>query len=429
MVDLTDCDREPIHIPGTIQPFGVLLVLAEPSLTVTQVSDNVGDHLTIGVNDVLGQPLATLLDQASVDAVSDALSDERWHDLNPLQIGAHGKRFAGIVHGHKGSSILELELNPGPPLAMPHPFRAALVRLQRVVTCAELGEVVVEQVRRVTGFERVLFYRFHEDDHGSVDAEATGPGLEPYLGLHYPASDIPAQARALYRKNWLRLIFDRSARPARVVPTLRPDTGGSLHLSFLVLRSVSPIYLEYMANMGVHASMSISLIFRDRLWGLISCLNHTSPRRVSHETRMACEFLGRLASLQIGAFEDQDQLAHRVSRRAIEEDLTRAMRESAVDVDVLEVLLTRSTELMALVGADGVAIVSGAEVSSRGRTPTSVLVRDIAAWVQKQAGFRPFATASLGIACPAARDASEEAGGVLTFALPGGPEGRLFWVR
>ena len=238
MVDLTDCDREPIHIPGTIQPFGVLLVLAEPSLTVTQVSENVGDHLPIGVNDVLGQPLATLLDRASVAAVIDALSEERWHDLNPLQIGAHGKRFDGIVHRREGAAILELEPNPGPPLGMPHPFRAALIRLQRVVTCAELGEVVVEQMRRVTGFERVLFYRFHEDDHGSVDAEAKEPGLEPYLGLHYPASDIPAQARALYRRNWLRLIFDRSAKPARVVPTLRPDTSGSLDLSFSVPRSV-----------------------------------------------------------------------------------------------------------------------------------------------------------------------------------------------
>src|SRR5918994_2189418 len=429
MVDLTDCDREPIHIPGTIQPFGVLLVLAEPSLTVTQVSENVGDHLPTGVDDVLGQPLATLLDQASVDAVSDALSDERGHDLNPLQIGAHGKRVDGIVPRHEGSAILELEPNPGPPLAIPHPFRAALIRLQRVVTCAELGEVVVEQVRRVTGFERVLFYRFHEDDHGSVDAEAKEPGLEPYLGLHYPASDIPAQARALYRRNWLRLIFDRSAKPARVVPTLRADTGASLDLSFSVLRSVSPIHLEYMANMGVHASMSISLIVRDRLWGLISCLNHTSPRRVSHETRMACEFLGRLASLQIGAFEDQDQLAHRVSRRAIEEDLTRAMRESAPDVGVLEVLLTRPKELMGIVSAEGVAVVSAGEVVSRGRTPSPALIQDIAAWVEEKQGFRPFATASLGSEFAPARDASDVASGLLTFALPGATERRLLWFR
>ena len=194
---------------------------------------------------------------------------------------------------------------------MHHPFRPALMRIQRVSTLAELADVVVQQMRRVTGFERVMFYRFHEDGHGSVDAEAKAPALEPYLGLHYPASDIPAQARQLYLKNWLRLIFDARATPARIVPTLRADTGGPLDLSFSVLRSVSPIHLEYMANMGVRASMSISLIVGDRLWGLISCLNHTGPRRVSHEMRAACEFLGRLTSLQIAALEDRELLALR----------------------------------------------------------------------------------------------------------------------
>jgi light-regulated signal transduction histidine kinase (bacteriophytochrome) len=429
MVDLTDCDREPIHIPGTIQPFGVLMVLAEPSLTITQISENVDDHLAVRVDDVLGQPLSTLLDPGSMAAVREALVDARWHDLNPLQIVARGKRFDGIVHRHDGAAILELEPNPGPPLGMPHPFRTALIRLQRVATSAELGEVIVEQMRRVTGFERVLFYRFHEDDHGSVDAEAKEPGLEPYIGLHYPASDIPAQARALYRKNWLRLIFDRRAKPARVLPTLRPDTSGSLDLSYSVLRSVSPIHLEYMANMGIQASMSISLIVRDRLWGLIGCLNHTRPRRVSHETRMACEFLGRLASLQIGAFEDQDQLAQRASRRAIEEDLAGEMRESAAEVGVLDALLARAEDLMGVVSADGVAAVSAGGVISRGRTPSPALIRDIATWVEEKEGFRPFATASLGIAFAPARDASDVASGLLTFALPGASQRRLLWFR
>src|SRR4029079_13077787 len=167
-----------------------------------------------------------------------------------------------------------------------HPFRPALTRIQHVTTLAELADVVVREMCRVTGFDRVLFYRFHEDGHGSVDAEARAPALEPYLGLHYPASDIPAQARQLYLKSWLRLIADGRATPARVVPILRPDTGGPLDLSFAVLRSVSPIHLEYMANMGVRASMSISLIVRDRLWGLISCLDHTGPRRIPHGMRV-----------------------------------------------------------------------------------------------------------------------------------------------
>ena len=125
MVTLTDCDREPIHVPGTIQPFGVLLVLAEPSLTITQVSENVGDHLSLRVDEVLGQPLSTLLDSSSLAAVREALLDERWRDMNPLQIGARGKQFDGIVHRHDGAAILELEPNPGPPIATPHPFRPA----------------------------------------------------------------------------------------------------------------------------------------------------------------------------------------------------------------------------------------------------------------------------------------------------------------
>jgi light-regulated signal transduction histidine kinase (bacteriophytochrome) len=312
---------------------------------------------------------------------------------------------------------------------MAHPFRPALIRLQRVVTSAEIGEVVAEQMRRVTGFERVLFYRFHEDGHGSVDAEAKEPELEPYLGLHYPASDIPAQARELYRKNWLRLIFDGRAKPARVVPTLRADTGGPLDLSFSVLRSVSPIHLEYMANMGVRASMSISLVVRDRLWGLISCLNHTSPRRVSQETRMACEFLGRLTSLQIAAFEDRDQLAQRASRRTIEEDLARAMRDSAAEVNVLEALLTRPKDLMGIVSAAGVAVVSGAEIMTSGHTPPPALIQEIAGWVEQKEGFRPFATASLGGVFPPARVNSDVASGLLTFALPGASQRRLLWFR
>src|SRR6185295_10385379 len=201
------------------------------------------------------------------------------------------------------------------------------MRVQRASTLTELAVIITQEIWRATGFERVMFYRFHEDGSGSVDAEARDAVHEPYLGLHYPASDIPAQARRLYLKNWLRLIFDVRQKPARIVPALRPDTGAPLDLSFSVLRSVSPIHIEYMENMGVRASMSISLIVRDRLWGLISCLNHTGPRRVSHEIRSACEFLGRVTSLQISALEDREVTALHASRRATEDALAGAMRE------------------------------------------------------------------------------------------------------
>ena len=244
MVDLNDCAREPIHIPGTIQPFGVLLALDE-EMKVTQVSENVSDHLSLGVHEALGRPLSEIVDPPGADAVRSVLREQRWLEANPLSIGAGGKRFDGIVHHHEGAAILELEPNPETPEArsIHHPFRAALLRVQRASTVREVAAVITQEIHRTTGFERVMFYRFHADGSGSVDAEARDAAHEPYLGLHYPASDIPAQARTLYLKNWVRLIFDTDQKPARIVPALRPDTGAALDLSFAVLRSVSPIHI------------------------------------------------------------------------------------------------------------------------------------------------------------------------------------------
>ena len=239
----------------------------------------------------------------------------------------------------------------------------------------ELANIVVEEVKRVTGFDRVMFYRFNEVGDGSVDAESVAPGLEPYLGLHYPASDIPQQARRLYLENRLRIIADARSQPARIVPTLRPDTGAPLDLSFAVLRSVSPIHLEYMANMGLRASMSIALVVRDRLWGLISCANHTGPRPVAQDVRVACEFLGRLTSLQIDALEDREAAARRASSQATASMLSDTMRtqDDATD-NVLERLLARSSELLRLVDAEGVAVVRGHRGAGNGRAHTAACV-------------------------------------------------------
>ena len=239
-----------------------------------------------------------------------------------------------------------------------------------------------------------MFYRFHEDGSGSVDAEARDAVHEPYLGLRYPASDIPVQARRL-SANWLRLIFDADQKPARIVPALRTDTGAPLDLSFSVLRSVSPIHIEYMKNMGVRASMSISLIVRDQLWGLISCLNHTGPRRVSHRMRSACEFMGRLASLQIASFEDRELIASRASRRATEDALHSAMKEATGNV--LTALVAEPRALMDLVDAGGVAVVENGEPVTCGGAPPADVIREIARWLEERGNLRPFASAALGV--------------------------------
>jgi light-regulated signal transduction histidine kinase (bacteriophytochrome) len=394
-------------------------------MRVVQVSENVGDHLSMGAQDALGRPLSDLVGLTAAEEVRDVLEKKRWLDANPLSIRASGKSFDGIVHRHEGATILELEPNPATPeeQSAHHPFSAAILRVQRTNTVSELANIITHEMRRVIGFDRIMFYRFHEDGSGSVDAEAKDAALEAYLGLRYPASDIPAQARRLYLKNWLRLIFDTRQKPARIVPTLRPDTGAPLDLSFSVLRSVSPIHIEYMENMGVRASMSVSLIVRDHLWGLISCLNHTSPQRVSHSMRLACEFMGRLASLQIAAFEDRAIADSRASRRATEDELHRAMLESKDSV--LSALIAKPKALMQLVDAGGAAVLNG-ELVTCGQVPPSDLIREIAKWLDEKKDLRPFSTASLGATFPPALPASDVASGLLTFTLPGA---RLMWFR
>jgi light-regulated signal transduction histidine kinase (bacteriophytochrome) len=175
--------------------------------------------------------------------------------------------------------------------------------------------------------------------------------------------------------------------------------------------------------------MSISIILRDRLWGLISCLNHTGPRRVSHEIRAACEFLGHLISLQIDALEDRELLALRASRRAAEDALADAMSESVAEESVLAVLLADSEKLMGLVGAEGAAWVSAEATVTSGRTPPPPLIQEIAAWVEEREAPKPFSTESLGALFPRALSASDVASGLLTFALPGSPRRRLLWFR
>ena len=403
-----------------------MLFALNEEMKVTQVSDNVSDHLLLGVDDALGRPLAEIVDRAGAEEVRSVLREQRWQDANPLSIRAGGKRFDGIVHHHEGAAILELEPNPetADQRSIHHPFRAALLRVQRASTLPELATIITEEMRRTTGFERVMFYRFHEDGTGSVDAEARDAVHEPYLGLRYPASDIPVQARRLYLQNWLRLIFDADQKPARIVPALRPDTGAPLDLSFSVLRSVSPIHIEYMKNMGVRASMSISLIVRDQLWGLISCLNHTGPRRVSHRMRSACEFMGRLASLQIASFEDRELIASRASRRAPEDALQSAMKEATGNV--LTALVAQPRALMDLVDAGGVAVVANGEPVTCGGAPPADVIREIARWLDERGDLRPFASAALGIHFPPALASSDVASGLLTFALP---DARLMWFR
>jgi len=425
------CDREPIHIPGGIQPHGALAVVVEPTLTVTQASENFATLTGIAAAQIIGKPLSTLLDDLGSRNLRDALARAHPEESNPLRLVVNGRRFDGIVHRHEGATVVEFEpLAPDAPAYSPHhALRPALLRLESAESLPALYEQILSAMRELTGFERVMIYRFDERGHGSVDAELKEPGLEPFLGVHYPASDIPQQARQLYMKNWMRIIPDARYVPSPLVPALRPDTGVPLDLSFAALRSVSPIHREYLANMGVVGSMSVSLVVRGRLWGLISCTNHSSPRYVRFELRSACEVLARLASLEIAAIEDRRTEAGRVARRDVESALGARMHGAAPDADVLASLLGDEAKLLHLVNAMGAAIVTGDTCETCGRAPPHEFVMDLAEWLDRHHGHSVFATQSLAAQWSNAAEEKDVASGLLTFALPGDAARRLLWFR
>ena len=425
--DLSNCDLEPIHIPASIQPHGVLVALREPELTITQISANVREYFDRPVDAVLEQPLAALFNASEFEAIQYAVTQGQWEKDNPLRLNVGGKLLDGIFHRCTGTLVLELELTSADirQESMQHSLRPVLVALQSGRTLQTLCDTVVHEVRKLTRFERVMLYRFHGNGDGSVVAETKEPFLEPYLHLHYPASDIPKQARELYLKNWLRIIPDARYTPVPIVPTLRPDTGDPLDLSLSVLRSVSPVHLEYMANMGVRASMSISLIVRDRLWGLISCSNYTAARPVAFELRSACEILGRMASSQIAMVEEETAEAARLARRDTRTELARALRVG----QVLEGAIASPDELLGLVNADGAAILRGSELQSCGNTPSPAEILALAHWLDESGAADPFSTSSLASLYPNGSEIAAVASGILTFVLPGTPRRRLIWFR
>ncbi len=241
-IDLTNCDRELIHIPGLIQPHGALLVLQEPTLTIVQVSINTHQIIGRQPQELLGKSISDLLDAKQIKMLQQCLRED-FESINPLNLSIKQLNkslyFDGLVYRSGAMIILELEPKNAKEKTeffdFYHQVRGTSTRIQKAPTLLEMCEVVVQEIRRITGFDRVMVYRFDSEGSGSVIAEDTA--LEtPYLGLHYPPSDIPKQARQLYTLNWLRLISDVSYQPVALIPANNPLTNQPLDLS----RSVSP---------------------------------------------------------------------------------------------------------------------------------------------------------------------------------------------
>lgn len=427
---LANCANEPIRTPGAIQPHGVLLTLSEPEMQVVQVSANVQALLGKAVDDVLGAPLALLLGEDYAQQVQLAAQQHHPLDAPELYFTLNGGVFEGFVHRHQGVLVLELEVQAKPIESLGADGRLnnlgrMLQRLHAAKSLEALYDVSVNEIQAITGYDRVLIYRFEEEGHGQVIAEASSPSMEVFQGLFFPASDIPEQARELYRTNWLRIIPDADYQPVPLVPKLRPDTGQPLDLSFASLRSVSPIHCQYMKNMGVLSSMSISLLKDDKLWGLISC-GHRQPLHVPHELRSACQTIGQVLSLQISAME-----ALEVSRQREEKvDTLALLNQAMIDSpeNVFDGLAQQPALLMALTHAGGVAIIEDKQLHRYGNCPEPEEIRALHKWLQSSSQ-KVFSSHQLSLVYPPAEAFTRVASGVLAMSLPKPVDNGVIWFR
>lgn len=429
-VDLLQCAREPIHIPGRIQPHGVLLALDEPALCIRQVSANAEAFFGRPVEQLLGTSLADFLDREQLESLCTHLSQANLADINPLHLtidkAGEAHPYDAIIHRSGGLLVLELEpASTGSPSfqGFYHLVRGSVSRLQSAASIDELCRIAVEEVRRITGLDRVMVYAFDREWNGTVIAEDKLEEMESWLGFHYPASDIPGQARRLYTVNWLRLIADVDSQPAPLVPAENPLSGKPLDLTFSVLRSVSPVHLEYLRNMDVGASMSISLMRQNRLWGLIAC-HHRTARHIPYVVRIACEFLGQVLSLQLSLKEDHADYELRVD---LQERLSGVLGHIAAAPRISEGLGEANPGLLDVVNAGGAVLYLDGQIVTYGEVPPDQDVRELLGWLEQRCGRETFHTDSLSAVYPAAEAYKDVASGVLTVSLAGGS--RLVWFR
>ncbi|MGL5941618.1 MAG: ATP-binding protein [Waterburya sp.] len=420
---LDELEKQAIHNSSWIQPHGVILVLQEPELNIVQVTTNSYGVFGIHPEDMIGRTLEELLDPFQFEIIQRGITQDNLDFINPTKMwvrkdGDEYAVFDGVFHRNK-EGILILELEPAasqesiPFLSFYHLARASINQLQETASLQDFCQIIVHEVRKVTGFDRVMLYKFDEDDHGAVIAEEKLDQLEPYLNLHFPASDIPKPARKLFSSNWIRLIPDAYAEPVELFPTNHPQSDRPVDLTLSILRSAYPCHLEYLHNMGVKASLTISLIENGKLWGLIAC-HHLTPKYVPYELRKACEFLGRVIFSEISNREESEDYDYRMKLTNLRSQLIDNMAQSE---NFVTGLVKDESALLDLTAAQGAAVCLNGKWTLVGETPTEEELNFLVQWLYKNINEEVFATDSLAEIYPEADGYKNAASGLIAMTI------------
>ncbi len=430
-IDLTNCDREPIHVPGRIQSFGALLAFT-PDWLVVRASENVSAVLGLSFDDLAGReaqdifPAKTIHDlRGRLAMMGHADAVERMFSVDLL---GDGRIFDVALHLSGQAIVVEMEVADGKDSSDYTSYiRPMIERIRRGAQdggVEALCRIAARQVKALIGFDRVMIYQFAPDGDGHVIAEAREPRQTPFLGLRYPASDIPKQARALYKRSLLRIISDVNDAGVPVQPVL--DTRGQpLDLSLSATRAVSPIHLEYLRNMGVAASMSISIMVRGELWGLIAC-HHDSPRVISYELRSAAELFAQLFGFVISESESDTAREDETQARLLHD---RIMADLADGRSIEENFEPFARAIKTVIDYTGIALITDGRVQTLGRTPTADQIKPLARFLNTTAVSQIFSTDRLSRLHPPADDYTGVASGILAMPVSRKPRDYIVLFR
>ncbi|MFI1439583.1 ATP-binding protein [Streptomyces fructofermentans] len=444
--DLSECVTEPIHLLGGIQSYGTLVAVDAGSGVVDTAARNTGAVLGVACEDLLGGPVTRILEETDyAEALEATAAFQDTAAFLPVRAGTEGDRRPFDLSVHRVGDLLVLEFEPreeGDAFRFSGFYRgvrAALARLRSATTVAECCARAVREMRALTGFDRVVAYRFDgPEGPGEVVAEDVDASLESWLGLWFPATDIPPQARRLYRENWIRVITDVDDESVRLHPPVRPATGRPLDLSQAALRTVSGFHLEYLRNISVASSMSVSILRDEDLWGLIAC-HGAGPVRLSPEVRSACELFGAAFSLQLAAIEEKER-----AQALLKANERTAVVAALLDGRLEEAVARHGDAVRALLDADGFVLSRGGRVTASGIEVPEELV----AVLRRRAGVLTpgslWSTDRLpeeargtedggpgtGVGGPGTGDSGPEAGPAGVLMIPLGASGEfLAWTR
>ena len=430
---LRECAKEPIHLIGSVQPHAALIVFSESRpFRILQVSENIGELFGMDVEQLLGSQLdecwADDWGTHLQDMIEKVLVHQTAFGYLPFLMPSHD---VFLIHGYRPAGLVVLELERVSMVDMIQNIENNAIDIDHGHFFADaslhFNEFMKElpvKVRGLTGFDRVMVYRFDQDWNGEVIAEARGNDMDSFLGLHFPAGDIPEQARRLYVINPVRSIVDIDAVPARIMPGINTQTGQPLDMSHSAVRSLSPVHLEYLRNMGVRASMSISLRQNGRLWGLIAC-HHFTPKTLSVVTRQIAVYLSNIISTRLSAYHYQAMHALTVKQYEISTRLIRMLPVESFESVVQGMLL----QLMSLIDSCGIMITIAGSCYYQGEVPKDGAREALLEWLSEQRG-QPFVSIdSLVEAIPAWADYAEPIAGVLSTAPCPGMQNSIIWFR